>query len=115
MQENLTIWYNNYMFRIFRKAIYEELNKMAGIARQNKTNTLNKNNLSRLFENFPNTIFVTDKQGNVLISNSTGPMTIGMSLDQFLKSNVKDLVNKKYYNKSYTLKRPRKNVSLAGR
>jgi PAS domain S-box-containing protein len=87
---------------------------MAGVARQTKQNALNKNKLSRLFENFPNTIFVTDKDGNVLISNSTAPMTIGMSLDQFLKSNVKDLVSNKYYNKSYTLEAAEKKCHVGG-
>ncbi|WP_462405157.1 sigma-54 interaction domain-containing protein [Gracilibacillus sp. Marseille-QA3620] len=52
---------------------------------------------------FPSTLFVTDGEGNILISNEFTALTIGMSLDDLLKSNVKDLVTAGYYDHSITL------------
>jgi len=75
---------------------------MANVTRQKKGNTLSGKNLSSLFDKFPNPIFVPDNKGNVLISNSTAALTMNLSLDQFLKANVNDLVKKKYYSKPYT-------------
>ncbi|MDT8902581.1 sigma-54 interaction domain-containing protein [Anaeroselena agilis] len=87
---------------------------MSNIERQKKDNSLNIKNLSLLFEKFPNPIFVTDVKGNILISNSTAAMTMGITLDQFLKSNVNDLVHKNYYDKSYTLEAAEKKRPIRG-
>ncbi len=84
---------------------------MANDKRTKKDNTLN---LSELFDKFPNPIFVTDAQGNVLISNSTAAMTLGMSQDQFLKGNVKDMVQKKYYTRSYAIEAVEKKCAIRG-
>lgn len=64
---------------------------------------LAKQNLDQIFDKLPDPIFVTDQYGNVLLSNSTTALTLDMSLDQLLKSNIRDLVNKGYYTKSYAL------------
>lgn len=87
---------------------------MANVNRTKKDNNLNEKNLSQLFDKFPNPIFVTDAQGNVLISNSTAAMTIGVSLDQFLKANVKDMVNKKLYTRSYAMEAVEKKCVVSG-
>ncbi len=84
---------------------------MANDKKTKKDNTLN---LSELFDKFPNPIFVTDAQGNVLISNSTAAMTLGMSQDQFLKGNVKDMVQKKYYTRSYAIEAVEKKCAIRG-
>lgn len=58
----------------------------------------------QIFDNLPDPIFVTDRDGNVLLSNSTTALTLDISLGQLLKSNVKDLVKGGYYNTSYAVK-----------
>ncbi len=75
---------------------------------------LAKQNLDQIFNNLPDPIFVTDRQGNVLLSNSTTALTLDMSLDQLLKSNVRDLVDKEYYTKSYTLEAAEKKCVVRG-
>ncbi|EGO62329.1 PAS modulated sigma54 specific transcriptional regulator, Fis family protein [Acetonema longum DSM 6540] len=75
---------------------------------------MNKEALSQIFDKFPDPIFVTDRQGNVLLSNSTAAMTIGMSLDQFLKSNINDMIQKSYYNKSYAMEAVEKKCVVSG-
>lgn len=49
------------------------------------------------------TLFVIDRNGNILISNTFTALTLGMSLEQLQKSNVIDLVKKGYYNHSYSI------------
>ena len=73
-----------------------------------------KNHLERIFEKFPDTIFVSDVQGNIVLSNSTAAMTLGMSLDQLLKSNLNDLVQKGYYTKSYAMESLEKKCVISG-
>lgn len=60
--------------------------------------------IEQIFENLPDPIFVTDSHGNVLLSNSTTAYTLDISLAQLLKSNLKDLIEKGYYNCSHALK-----------
>jgi transcriptional regulator with PAS, ATPase and Fis domain len=59
-------------------------------------------NSEKFFEHLPHSLFIIDPKGNVLLSNSSPPETLGISLDQFLKSNVKQLVQDGYYNYSYS-------------
>ncbi|WP_246105441.1 sigma-54 interaction domain-containing protein [Sporomusa termitida] len=73
-----------------------------------------KQNLDRLFDMLPNPIFVTDRHGNVLLSNSTTALTMDMSVDQLLKSNVRDLVSNGYYTKSYALEAAEKKCVIKG-
>lgn len=68
-----------------------------------RDNQLVKQQLGQIFDNLPDPIFVTDRHGNVLLSNSTTALTMGMSLDELLNSNVRDLVDKGYYSKSYAV------------
>lgn len=84
------------------------------IIKREKLNSISAKNLSHLFDKFPNPIFVTDKKGNVLISNSTAAVTLDISLDQFLKSNVNDLVKKKYYSNSYAGEAAEKKYVVGG-
>ncbi|MDT8899732.1 sigma-54 interaction domain-containing protein [Anaeroselena agilis] len=79
-----------------------------------KRREIAKQNLEKIFENFPDPIFVTDSQGNVLLSNSSTALTLDMSLDQLLKSNVADLVKKGYYTKSYAMEVAEKKCVLSG-
>ncbi|WP_142353806.1 PAS domain-containing protein, partial [Klebsiella pneumoniae] len=73
-----------------------------------------KHNLEQIFDNFPDTIFVTDARGNVLLSNSTTAVTLGITLDQLLRSNIGDLVKQGYYNKSYALEAAEKKCPVGG-
>jgi hypothetical protein len=41
----------------------------------------------RIFESLPHSLFILDPKGNVLLSKSTPPATLGISMNQFLKSN----------------------------
>lgn len=52
---------------------------------------------------FPSTLFVTDRFGNILISNEFTALTIGMPLEEILRSNVMDLVSAGYYDYSITM------------
>ncbi|SDZ57147.1 Transcriptional regulator containing PAS, AAA-type ATPase, and DNA-binding Fis domains [Evansella caseinilytica] len=51
----------------------------------------------------PATLFVTDPEGNILMSNEFTALTIGMPLDELIKANVQDLVKAGYYNYSITM------------
>jgi len=73
-----------------------------------------KQNFEQIFENLPDPIFVTDGQGNVLLSNSTTALVLGISLDQLLKSNIRELVRKGYYNVSYALEAIDKKTAVSG-
>ncbi|HWR42305.1 sigma-54 interaction domain-containing protein [Sporomusa sp.] len=75
---------------------------------------LAKQNLDQIFDMLPDPIFVTDQHGNILLSNSTTALTIDMSLDQLLKSNVRDLVTNNYYTKSYTLEAVERKCVIKG-
>lgn len=75
---------------------------------------LAQKNLKQIFDNLPHAIFVTDKSGNVLLSNSTTALTLDMSLDRLLKSNIGDLVQKGFYNKSYALEVAQKKCVRSG-
>ena len=56
----------------------------------------------------PSTLFVTDSQGNILISNEFTALTVGMPLEELLKCNVQDLVTAGYYDRSITMEAIRK-------
>jgi len=75
---------------------------------------LAKQNLEKIFDNLPDPIFVTDRHGNILLSNSTTALTLDMSLEQLLRSNVRELVRKGYYNKSYALEAVEKKQVVSG-
>lgn len=73
-----------------------------------------KRNIEKILNNLPDPIFVTDRYGNILLSNSTTALTLDLSLDQLLKSNIKDLIRKGYYNKSYALEATEKKCKVSG-
>lgn len=75
---------------------------------------LAQKNLKQIFDNLPDAIFVTDKYGNVLLSNSTTALTLDMSLDRLLKSNMGDLVKKGFYSNSYALEAAEKKCVRSG-
>lgn len=79
-----------------------------------KSYELAQKNLRQIFDNLPHAIFVTDKYGNVLLSNSTTALTLDMSLDRLLKSNIRDLVKKGFYSKSYALEAAEKKCVRSG-
>lgn len=54
-------------------------------------------------EEYPSTLFVTDQNGNILISNEFTALTIGIHLEELLKANVQDLVKAGYYSHSITM------------
>lgn len=73
------------------------------LKRKGNSYQLAEQNLKQIFDKLPDPIFVTDRHGNVLLSNSTTALTLDMTLDQLLKSNIKDLVKKGFYSKSYAV------------
>ncbi|AOT69803.1 sigma-54 interaction domain-containing protein [Geosporobacter ferrireducens] len=73
------------------------------IKRKKSDNKINEKRFHQIFDNLPDPIFVTDQQGNILLSNSTTALTLNMSLNELLKANVNDLVHKSYYDKTYTM------------
>jgi transcriptional regulator with PAS, ATPase and Fis domain len=54
----------------------------------------------RIMDKLPNPLFLADADGNVLLSNPAVPISIGLSLDEFLAANVHDCVAKGYYDVS---------------
>ncbi|MGJ7922015.1 sigma-54 interaction domain-containing protein [Neobacillus sp. LXY-4] len=62
----------------------------------------------------PSSLFVTDNKGNILISNEFTALTLGMSLEELLKSNVGDLVKAGKYNHSFTLEAIEKKAQVTG-
>ena len=75
---------------------------------------LAQKNLRQIFDKLPHAIFVTDKDGNVLLSNSTTALTLDMSLDRLLKSNINDLVKKGFYSKSFAAEAAEKKCVRSG-
>jgi transcriptional regulator with PAS, ATPase and Fis domain len=75
---------------------------------------LAQKNLRQIFDKLPHAIFVTDKDGNVLLSNSTTALTLDMSLDRLLRSNMNDLVKKGFYSKSFAAEAAEKKCVRSG-
>lgn len=73
-----------------------------------------KKNIKNILESLPTTLFVTDKEGNVLISTSFTALTLGISLEELLKSNLKDLVEKGRYDKSFALQAVKEKKTITG-
>jgi len=65
-------------------------------------------------EDLSQQIFVTDTQGIVLASNYVTPLTMGMSMTEFVGASICDLVQKGYYNKSYATEAIHRGCSLSG-
>jgi transcriptional regulator with PAS, ATPase and Fis domain len=57
----------------------------------------------KYMNDLPSTLFVTDAKGNILISNEFTALTLGIPLEELIKSNVNDLVKAGYYNHSITM------------
>ncbi|TWH46291.1 sigma-54-dependent Fis family transcriptional regulator [Sporomusa sp. KB1] len=87
---------------------------MKGAKKVSASYELAQENLKQIFNNLPHTIFVTDKYGNILLSNTTTALTLDMSIDRLLTSNVRDLVNNEFYNKSYALEAVEKKCEQSG-
>lgn len=51
----------------------------------------------QIVDKLPNPMFLADPAGNVLLSNPAAPLSMGLSLGEFLVSNVQDCVDKGYY------------------
>lgn len=79
-----------------------------------KVDIFGKENIKNILESLPTTLFVTDKEGNVLISTSFTAFTLGISLEELLKSNVKDLVESGYYTKSYAVQAVKEKKTVSG-
>lgn len=74
-----------------------------------------KSDVKNILENLPTPLFVTDKDGNVLLSNSFTAFTLGLTLDELLSSNVQDLVNRGLYNNSYALQAAKEKRPVTGK
>ncbi len=70
--------------------------------------------LQQVLDNLPDPIFVTDSRGNVLLSNSATALTLDMTLDQLLKTNVNELVGKGYYTNSHVMEAVEKKCVVSG-
>ncbi|MBU5361100.1 sigma 54-interacting transcriptional regulator [Enterococcus raffinosus] len=60
--------------------------------------------LTKLMTDDITTLFVTDGDGNILLANDFTAMTLGISLNELLNSNVYDLVASEIYDASATIK-----------
>ena len=79
-----------------------------------RVDIFDRENIRNILESLPTTVFVTDKEGNVVISTSFTAMTLGLSLEELLKSNLKDLVERGYYNRSYALQAMKEKKKITG-
>lgn len=79
-----------------------------------KVDIFDRKNIKNILESLPTTLFVTDREGNVLISTSFTALTLGISLEELLKSNLKDLVQSGCYNKSYALQAVKEKRTITG-
>ncbi|OMG00511.1 sigma 54-interacting transcriptional regulator [Paenibacillus sp. FSL R7-0337] len=68
-----------------------------------KNKNTHKPSIDEFVEEYPSTLFVTDQNGNILISNEFTALTIGIHLEELLKANVQDLVKAGYYTHSITM------------
>ncbi|WP_239257209.1 sigma-54 interaction domain-containing protein [Listeria ilorinensis] len=66
-------------------------------------NLIGSGNQQDANSDMPTTLFVTDADGNILLSNTFTALTIGISLEELLRCNVKDLVKAGAYDNSATL------------
>ncbi|MCL6604283.1 MAG: sigma 54-interacting transcriptional regulator [Paenibacillus sp.] len=62
-----------------------------------------KRSVEEINQELPSTLFVTDANGNILISNEFTALTIGVPLEELLKANVQDLVKAGFYKHSITM------------
>lgn len=87
------------------------------MARTRKTingHLLETRNLQQVLDNLPDPIFVTDANGNVLLSNSATALTLDMTLDRLLKTNVNELVGRGYYTKSHVMEAVKSKCVVSG-
>lgn len=75
---------------------------------------LNKHTLRQVFDSLPDAIFLTDAKGDVLLSNSTTALSLGMSVDQMIGKNLRELIQNGYYNTSYALEAAKKKTPMGG-
>jgi transcriptional regulator with PAS, ATPase and Fis domain len=71
-------------------------------------------NLQQVLDDLPEPIFVTDPRGNVLLSNSATALTLDMTLDRLLKTNVNELVDKGYYTNSHVMEAVKQKCAVTG-
>lgn len=76
--------------------------------------TFQNSDVKSIVENLPTPLFVTDREGNILLSNSFTAFTLGLTLDELLGSNVQDLVNRGLYNCSYAIQAAREKRPVTG-
>lgn len=74
--------------------------------------TLGKRAL-HVMEKLPHPVFLTDPRGNVLLSNPATPISIGLSLGEFLQANVKECVKKGFYDISVALEAAEKHQQVS--
>jgi transcriptional regulator with PAS, ATPase and Fis domain len=68
----------------------------------------NRKRAQQIMEKLPNPLFLADPAGKVLLSNPATPISIGVSLDEFLATNVRECVDKGYYDVSVACEATRK-------
>ena len=66
-----------------------------------------------IVDKLPHPVFLSDPLGNVLLSNPATPISMGLSLGEFLQSNVKDCVKKGYYDVSVALEASEKHRQVS--
>ena len=78
------------------------------------TDVYEKSNINTILDNLPTTLFVTDKEGNLLLSNSFTAFSLGLTLEELLNSNLQDLIKKGLYNNSYALQAAKEKKPITG-
>ncbi|MDR7868537.1 MAG: sigma 54-interacting transcriptional regulator [Sporomusaceae bacterium] len=87
---------------------------MARLRKTINEHLLETKNLQQVLDNLPEPIFVTDCRGNVLLANSATALTLDMTLDRLLKTNVNELVSKGYYTNSNVMEAVKNKRAVSG-
>ncbi len=87
---------------------------MARLRKKINEHLLETKNLQQVLDNLPEPIFVTDSRGNVLLANSATALTLDMTLDMLLKTNVNELVSKGYYTNSNVMEAIKNKRAVSG-
>lgn len=73
-----------------------------------------RENMQDVFESLADAIFLTDIRGNIVLSNSTTALSMGISPDQLIGANLRDLIQEGYYDRSYALEAAQKKIPVGG-
>ncbi|AFM41648.1 PAS domain S-box [Desulfosporosinus acidiphilus SJ4] len=70
--------------------------------------------LKEVMDNSYDSIFVTDAQGNIIMANSTSERLLNLPASEMVGKNIRELIEKGYWNKSIALEAIEKRTTVTG-